>query len=213
MLELEEKRISGMAWDGSVLWLALPEERLVAAYDPSRRTAEPVFVYPHEVWDLCPQDDGLWLLAGGGKLGRQLSLWSFDKREEVRRFDCPDGAGAGIALFDGKLWLTHRQNRKLFCLDPATGKLNWMIRMEKESFSPTAYRGELWLAEGDPGPLGPWSGQRGRHFFSRYDPVRERVVERREVPFAPSCLAFDGERFWYAEEDRRGLSSTEKNFR
>jgi hypothetical protein len=152
-------------------------------------------------------------MAGGGKLGHQLVLWSLKSGEELRRFDCPDGAGAGIALYDGKLWLTHRHNRKLFCLDPGSGKLNWMIRMENETFSPTACGNELWLVESDPGPLGPWNRtKRGRQFFSRYDPVRERVIERREVPFVPSCLAFDGERFWYAEEGKKGFSSTEKNF-
>jgi len=213
MLGLEQRFITGMAWDGRVLWLAVPEEHLVATYDPQRGTAENILVYRHEVWDLCPQEDELWLMAGGGKLGHQLVLWSLKKGEELRRFDCPDGAGAGIALYDGKLWLTHRHNRKLFCLDPASGKVNWMIRMENETFSPTAYKNELWFIESDPGPLGPWNpAQRGKQFFSRYDPAWERVMERCEVPFVPSCVAFDGERFWYAEEGKRGLFSTEKNF-
>jgi len=35
-------------------------------------------------------------------------------------------------------------------------------------------------------------------------------VERHAVPFVPSCMAFDGERFWYAEEGKRGLVSMKK---
>lgn len=213
MPELEQRAITGMGWDGRVLWLAIPEERLIAAYDPFRGIMENTFAYRHEVWDLCPQEEALWLMAGGGKLGHQLVLLSLKEGEELRRFDCPDGAGAGIAFYDGKLWLTHRHNRKLFCLDPESGKVNWVIRMENETFSPTAYRNELWFIESDPGPLGPWNrSQRGKQFFSRYDPARERVIERLEVPFVPRCVAFDGERFWYAEEGKKGLSSTKKNF-
>lgn len=211
MAELEQRFITGMAWDGRLLWLAAPEKRLVAAYDPDGGLVENILVYRHEVWDLCPQGDSLWLMAGGGKLGHQLVLWSLKKREELRRFDCPDGAGAGIAFYDGKLWLTHRHNRKLFCLDPESGKVSWLIRMENETFGPTAHKNEFWLIESDPGPLGPWGrAQKGKQFFSRYDPARERVMERWEIPFVPSCAAFDGERLWYAEEGKRGFSSMKR---
>jgi hypothetical protein len=48
------------------------------------------------------------------------------------------------------------------------------------------------------------------YFFSRYDPVRERIVERHPVPFIPVCMAFDGERFWYAEQGGKGFASTKK---
>ena len=116
-----------------------------------------------------------------------------------------------MTLLDGKIWLAHRHNRKLFCLDPESGKVYWVIRTENETFSPTAYKNGLWLIESDPGPLGHWSrAQECKYFFSRFDPARERIVERHAVPFVPSCMAFDGERFWYAEEGKRGLVSMKK---
>ncbi len=59
-----------------------------------------------------------------------------------------------------------------------------------------------------PAPLGHWSkGERAEYFFIRYDTAREKVVERLLVPFTPSCMAFDGERFWYAEREKNGFSS------
>lgn len=209
MLELQNISIAGMHCAGDLLWIAAPEERLVATYHTPTGESEKRLTCPHEIWDVCPHEDGLWLVTGGGKLGRQLVFWSLREGEEIRKFNCPDGAGAGMTVHDGKLWVTHRHNRKLFCLDPQSGKVNWVIRTENETFSPTAYKGELWLIESDPGPLGHWSKtHQGKYFFSRYDPAREKIMERLAVPFIPHCIAFDGERFWYGEQGKKGFTST-----
>lgn len=213
MVELQNISIAGMHCEGAILWLAAPDERLVAAYHLATWKTEERVTYTHEVWDISPHEDGLWLVTGGGSLGRQIVFWSLEEGREIRRFNCPDGAGAGMTLLDGKIWLSHRHNRKLFCLDPQSGKTNWIIRTDNETFSPATYKNELWFIESDPGPLGHWSKSlQGKYFFSRYDPVRERVAERLPVSFIPHCMAFDGERFWYAEEGKKGFSSTEKNF-
>jgi len=212
MLELHDLSITGMHHDGSILWMAAPEERLVAAYDTKTEGVTKRLAYRHEVWDVCPAAEGLWLLSGGGSLGRQLVLWCLEEKREIRKFNCPDGAGAGVTLLDGKIWLTHRHNRKLYCLDPVSGKVNWMIRTENESFSPATYKNELWLVECDPGPLGHWSESRqGKYFFSRYDPARENIVERLPVSFVPVCMACDGGRFWYAERGKKGIALTKRS--
>jgi outer membrane protein assembly factor BamB len=131
-----------------------------------------------------------------------------ENNEAIRRFDCPDGSASGMTHYDGKLWLTHRHNRKLFCLDPYDGKIRWVIPTRKEFFSPATHGSELWLVECDPGPLGHWSlKEQAAYFFIRYDTARERVAERIAFPSVPSCMAFDGERFWYAEAEKNGLSS------
>ena len=213
MLDLQNIVIAGMHCGESLLWIAAPDERLVATYHMCTVETEKKLGYLHEIWDVCPHEDGLWLVTGGGKLGRQLVLWSLEEGREIRKFNCPDGAGAGMTLLNGKIWLVHRHNRKLFCLDPGSGKVNWVIRTEYETFSPAAYKNELWLIESDPGPLGHWSESRqGKYFFSHYDPVRERIVERLPVPFIPRCMAFDGERFWYSEREKNGFASAKKNF-
>ena len=211
MLEIKNFSLAGMHHDGCLLWLAAPEERLVAGWDAGTGQAEKKLGYEHEIWDVCPNDDGVWIVSGGGSLGRQIILWSLEGKREIRKFNCPDGAGAGMTLLDGKIWLTHRHNRKLFCLDPGSGKVNWVIRTENESFSPSAYRNELWLIEADPGPLGHWGeSERGKYFFSRYDPAREKIIERLPVPFVPVCMAYDGARFWYAERGKKGFASTKR---
>jgi hypothetical protein len=201
-----------MQWSQNLLWIAAPEERLAAAYNPATGKIEKKLEYPHEIWDIALDQAGLWMMTGGGKLGRQIVLWSIEQEKELRTFNCPDGAGAGITVYDGKLWITHRHNHKLICLDPADGKAVWVIRTGHETFSPTTHRNELWLVESDPGPLAHWSkNSQAKYFFSRYDPAREKITERISVPFVPSCMAFDGERFWYAEEKKRGILSMRKN--
>ncbi|MGH7832818.1 MAG: hypothetical protein ACREQK_04185 [Candidatus Binatia bacterium] len=211
MLDVQNISIAGMKWERDHLWIAVPEGRLAAWYDPITGLAEEKVRYEHEIWDLCPSNESIWMMTGGGRLGRKLVLWSPGQKAERRSFNCPDGAGAGITLYDGRLWLLHRHNRKLFCLDPENGKTAWMQRTEHESFSPAVYRNEFWLIESDPGPMGHWSRtEQRRFFFSRLDPIREAIVERLPVPFHPSCMAFDGERFWYSEQDKKGLSSIPK---
>ncbi len=212
MLDLQNLAISGMNWDGVLLWMALPEERLVVTYSPTGKKTEKKLAYPHEIWDVCRHRDGLWLVTGGGKLGLQLVYWSLADDREMCSFNCPDGAAAGMTLIETKFWIAHRHNRKLFCLDSQTGKVNWVIKTENETFSPAAYKNDLWFIECDPGPLEHWgdTGQ-GKYFFSRYDPARERIIERVAVKFVPSCMAFDGERFWYCELGKKGFSSTKKH--
>ena len=209
-MEVENLAIGGMAHDGRLLWLAAPDERLVAAHDPDSGKTEARLSYAHEVWDVCPAEEGAWLLTAGGKLDRQIVFWSFAEEKETARYGCPDGAGSGLALYDDKLWLPHRHNRKLFCIDPKSGKTNWIVRTQHETFSPAAYRNELWLVEADPGPLGHWSETAQKYFFSRYDPVRETIIERLAVPFAARCMAPAGGRFWYAELEKDGFSSMAK---
>ncbi len=210
-MDVKSLAIGGMAHDGRLLWLAAPDERMVAAHDPESGATEPRLTYPHEVWDVCPAEEGVWLLTAGGKLDRQIVFWSFREERETLSYGCPDGAGSGLALYDEKLWLPHRHNRKLFCIDPKSGKTNWIVRTQHETFSPAAYKNELWLIESDPGPLAHWSDPRhARHFFSRYDPARETIIERVPVPFAPRCMAPQGSHFWYAELGKNGIARQAK---
>lgn len=212
MLDLRNQSISGMHWEGDILYLALPDEHLVVTYEVGSEEVRKVVEYPHEVWDICFDKEGLWMMTGGGRMGLQVAFWSFQEGKETQSFNCPDGAGAGITLYEGNLWMTHRHNRKLFCLDPESGKVKWVIKTENEAFSPSACGNEFWLIESTPGPLGHWSSaDQARFFFARYDPARELVMRRLTVPFIPRCMAFDSERFWYSEYQAKGFASAEKN--
>ncbi len=205
MIDVRSLPVTGMHWHAGRLWLASAAESIVAAYDPVSESCDEILSFP-DVRHVCPSSEGVWLVTTGGRLGQQLLLWSLETNRAVRRFDCPDGAASGATVLNGKLWLSHRRNRKLFCMDPQSGRTLWTIRMEHQVLSPVAHEGELWSVECDPGPLGDWSDEsQAGYSFLCYDPVRELVVERLPVPFRPACLALNGERFWYAVQDEPGL--------
>ena len=205
MIDIRSLSITGMQWHAGCLWLVSAGESVVVTYDPVSESCDEVLSLP-DVRHACPSREGLWLIAGGGRLGQQMLLWSPETNQVLQRFDCPDGAASGATVVNGKLWLTHRRNRKLFCMDPKSGRTLWTIRMEHQVFGPTSHEDELWCVECDPGPLGDWSDEHQAHYaFLCYDPARELVVERIPVSFRPACLAFDGERFWYAVEGEAGL--------
>ncbi len=208
-LDPSSQTITGLNWGRGLLWYVTHHSSLIFSYDPATARSKTELEIPYyPAVDVCPSNEGLWVIAGGGKLGRRLMLWSLDEGTEIREFDCPDGAASGIAIDGQQVWLPHRNNRKLFCLDTRDGKTRWVIKTDKETHSPASCNGELWLIECDPGPLGHWSraGQAKRSFI-RYDTIRERVAESLPISFIPSCMAFDGERFWFSETGKKGFSS------
>ena len=205
MIDVRSLPVTGMQWRAGRLWLASADESVVAAYDPASGSCDEILSFPG-VRYACPSSEGVWLITAGGRLGQQLLLWSLETNRVTRRFDCPDGAASGVTVLNDKLWLSHRRNRKLFCMDPRSGRTLWTIRTQNQILSPTSHQGELWFVECDPGPLGDWSDEsQAGYSFLRYDPVRELAVERLPVPFRPACLALDGERFWYAVQDEPGF--------
>ena len=207
MIDIRSLSITSMQWHAGRLWLASAGESVVVKYDPAGGSCDEVLSLPG-VRHACPSDEGVWLITGGGRLGQQLLLWSPETKRVIRRFDCPDGAASGATVLNDKLWLTHRRNRKLFCLDPASGRNLWTIPMEHQVFTPTSCGDELWCVECDPGPLGDWSDEREAGYaFLSYDPAREQVVERIPLPFRPACMTLDTARFWYAEQGEPGLRS------
>ncbi len=207
MIDIRSLSITGMQWHAGRLWIACAGASVVVVYDPVSESSEEVLSLP-DVRHACPSSEGVWLITDGGRLGQQLLLWSPETNRIIRRFDCPDGAASGATVVNGKLWLSHRRNRKLFCMDPQSGRNLWTIRMEHQVLSPTAYDDELWCIECDPGPLGDWSDVRQADYaFLCYDPAREQVVERIPLSFRPACLALNHDRFWYAVEDEAGVRS------
>ena len=149
MIDIRSLSITSMQWYAGRLWLVSADEAMVVAYDPVRGSCEEILSLP-DVRHACPSSEGVWLIAGGGRLGQQLLLWSPETNRMMRRFDCPDGAASGVTVVNDKLWLTHRRNRKLFCMDPKKGRNLWTIRMEHQVLSPTSCGDELWCVECDP---------------------------------------------------------------
>jgi hypothetical protein len=219
-VEVARIKVSGLSAQHGVLWLASIRERLVARVDAASvngidvaaATATVALTYPHPVADVAPSPEGLWLVAGGGSNGRQCVLWSLTDGRELRRFDTPDGAGGGLAFHRERLWLTHRHNRRLLVLDPASGAVERVIATEHEVFSPSAMGDELWLVEAKTGPFGRFSpASETTFFFTAFDSDSELPRERIVAPAAVTSMASDGNWFWYAPKDATGLDQTARS--
>ena len=207
VLDLAALQISGLALEAETLWLTSMQERLVARAAADGSGAVAVLRFPHPVADVAPGPEGLWIVAGGGRDGRQCVLWSATEQRALRRFDCPGGAGGGLAWGRGRLWLTHRHNRRLLVLDPSNGAVERTITTEHEVFSPSFADGELWLVETKTGPFGRFSPQsEAVYFFTRFDSDREAVCERLAAPAAVAAMTTDGRRFWYAPRGETGIA-------
>jgi hypothetical protein len=205
-VDLAALKIAGLWLEGSTLWIASVRERLVARGALDAERVDVVLRYPHAVADVARAPEGLWMVAGGGGEGRQCVLWSPEQGREVRRFNCPGGAGGGLAFHRGRLWLTHRHNRRLFVLDPACGAVERVIATEHEVFSPSVAGDALWLVEAHTGPFGRFSpGEQTQYFFAHFDPDGERTIVRVPAPVNPSAMVTDGARFWFAPRDAAGL--------
>lgn len=205
-LDLAALKVSGLSVAGETLWLASIAERLVARAPADLERCTVAMRHPHPVADVAPAPEGLWLVAGGGREGRQCVLWSLAEGRALRAFDCPGGGGGGLAFFRGRLWLTHRHNRRLLVLDPASGAVERTIATEHEVFSPSVAGDALWIVEAKTGPFGRFSPQsESVHYFARFDPDRAASVERLRAPAVPTAAATDGERFWYAPRGAPGL--------
>jgi len=208
-VDLATLKVSGLALEGETLWLTSMRDQLVARVDTDLGTASAVVRFPHPVADVAPAAVGLWIVAGGGENGRQCVLWSRDQGTAIARFDCPGGAGGGLALGGDRLWLTHRHSRRLLVLDPATGAVERSIATEHEIFSPSFVDGALWVAEAKTGLFGRFSPQsESIYFFTPLDPERGTACERLAAPVPPAAMTTDGRRFWYAPRAGLGVVAT-----
>lgn len=213
-IDVARIKVSGLSAEDGVLWLASIRERLVARVavgsadrvDVKAAMATVILVYPHPVADVAPSPEGVWLVAGGGSEGRQCVLWSLAEGRELRRFDTPAGAGGGLAFYRERLWLTHRHNRRLLVLDPVRGTVERTITTEHEVFSPSVVRGALWLVEAKTGPFGRFGpASETSYFFTEFDVDAEAACRRLVVPVAPTAIASNGTRVWYAPRETAGV--------
>ena len=206
-MQLAALKVSGLSVHDGALWLASIREQCVVRAALDAAVGERVVAFPHPVADVAPAPEGLWLVAGGGTEGRQCVLWSLAEGRVLHRFDCPGGAGGGLAFHRGRLWLTHRHNRRLHVIDPVSGGVEHSFTTEHEVFSPAVADGALWLVEARTGPFGRFSpSAESSYFFARLDADDGRTLERLAAPDVPAAMATDGARFWYAPRAGTGVA-------
>ena len=100
-----------------------------------------------------------------------------------------NGGDSGLAWAEGTLWVGQHRDRKIFEIDPATGKILRTIESNRFVTGVTWVDGELWH--------GTWEGEESD--VRRIDPATGEVLESLEMPrgVGVSGLESDGANRFY----------------
>jgi glutamine cyclotransferase len=174
--------VHGVTYDGQNVWFAAGDE--LNAFDPaSGKTVRSIDV----VADAGTAFDGhhLYQLAGDRiqKIDRQTG-------RVLSTIPAPGGGGhSGLTWAEGTLWVGLYRDRRIYQIDPPTGRILRTIESDRFVTGVTWVDGELWH--------GTWEGDESD--LRRVDPGTGEVLERLAMPpgVVVSGLESDGgERFF-----------------
>ena len=158
-------QVGGVTCDGRQVWLAGGDK--LVAFDPAdgavRRSLD---VAAH---------------AGTAFDGRHLFQLADDRIQKVdpetgrvvSTIPAPGGGGdSGMAWAEGRLWVGHYRERKIYEIDPDTGSVLRTLESNRFVTGVTWVDGELWHAT--------WEGDASE--LRRIDPLTSEVLESLEMP-------------------------------
>jgi PKD repeat protein len=204
VMQLPAQGISGMAWDGSALWVVDSKNKVLYSQLGLSETTWTQHALPKEIqWPAGIEWDGqnFWLADGATMIIYKLSKEDF---EILSRWAYPGTIPADLA-WDGKyLWAIDEIDSMLYALDPSNGRTVKEIKLDLEIF---------------PRPVGvAWDGialwVSDMHYgIRRIDPENGRVLGTMAAPEGgsyPIALAWDSGsqgygRLLVADHDTRKL--------
>jgi len=169
--------VRGVTYDGQHAWIAAGDK--LVAFDPASGKAQRSIDVPAH--------------AGTAFDGRHLYQIAEDRIQKIDAesgrvlgtIPAPAGGGdSGLAWAEGKLWVGHYRERKIYQIDPATGTILRTIESKRFVTGVTWVDGELWH--------GTWEGDESD--LRRIDPVTGELLETVEMPpgIGVSGLESDG---------------------
>lgn len=133
------RQIHGVTYDGRHVWLATGDH--LQAVDPD--SGEPGRSIAAE----CPAGtafDGTAIYQIAGSVIRKIDPAS---GAVLATLPTPDGDGhSGLAWAEGMLWVAHFRHRKIYQVDPDTGKVLNTLESDRYVTGVTWVEGELWHA-------------------------------------------------------------------
>lgn len=182
--EYDVKTVGGVAFDGKDVWFSDPGNNALACVDPKtgkvRKRLKGPQIGSGTAWD----GEHLWQVGPD-------TIQCIDPKTEkvVRTIPQPEkGFLSGLAWDGESLWAGASESRKLYKLDPKTGKVLKVLNSDRFVTGITWIGSDLYHAiypeEGKPTEI------------RKIDPDTGKVLEKVEVPFTISGMAFDGEQFW-----------------
>ncbi len=172
----DAQAVHGVSYDGHHVWIALGDT--LNALDPaSGEIRNSIAVAAH---------------AGTAFDGRHLfqiaesSIQKIDpdSGQVVATIPAPEGGGSGLAWAEGSLWMGQYRNRKIYQIDPATGKILSTVESNRFVTGVTWVDGDLWH--------GTWEAEESE--LRRVNSATGEVLESIEMPagIGVSGLESDG---------------------
>jgi glutamine cyclotransferase len=158
------ERVNGVTYDGQHVWFASGDK--LNAFDPSSgKMLRSIDVAAH---------------AGTAFDGQHLFQIAEDRIHKIdlktgrvlSTIPAPDGGDSGLAWAEGTLWVGQYRNRKIYQVDPDTGKILRTIESNRFVTGVTWVDGELWHAT--------WEGDKSD--LRRVDPRTGELLESLEMP-------------------------------
>ena len=175
-------KVGGVSYDGRQVWMALGDR--LASLDP-------------ESGELGRSID-IAANAGTAFDGRHLyqiaesRIHKIDARtgEVLATIPAPgNGGDSGLAWAEGSLWVGHYRERKIYEIEPQTGRILRTIESNRFVTGVTWVDGELWHAV--------WEGEQSE--LRQVDPHSGKVLQARELPAGVMVSGLEsdgGERFF-----------------
>lgn len=185
--------VGGVAFDGSAVWFSDPQNQAIVRVDREsgkvRRRLRGPKIGSGTTWD----GERLWQIGDG-----RIQCIDPKTGKVVRSFPVPtDGFASGLAWDGEAIWCGAYEERRLYKLDPRTGKVLRTVQSDRFVTGITWVGDELWHATYP-------EGKKGTE-LRRVDARSGEVVERVEVPCTISGMAWDGEAFWCGDCDHAQL--------
>jgi glutamine cyclotransferase len=181
--------IGGVTCDGKLTWAAAGTH--LQAFDPE--TGKAVKKLPVAA-DAGTAFDGKHLYQITGSTIHKLDAESGAILSEI---PAPGAGGdSGLAWAEGKLWVGHYRERKIYCIDPNSGKILKTIDSDRFVTGVTWLNGELWH--------GTWENEQSE--LRHVDPENGAVLERLTMPegIMVSGLEADRKGVFYCGGGRSG---------
>jgi outer membrane protein assembly factor BamB len=156
--------VAGVTYDGKHVWFAAGAR--LESFEAS--SGKPGRTLPVKA-DAGTAFDGrhLYQLSGG-----HIQKIDPETGTVVSTIPSPQGADAGLTWAEGTLWVAKHRERKIYQVDPRTGKVLRTIESTRFVTGVTFVDGELWH--------GTWED--GQSELRRVDSESGRVVERLSMP-------------------------------
>lgn len=192
------ERPTGLAWDGTNLWLASAKEHKICSIDlPDCEILDTLDVDIRSPWGLAWDNENLWVVDF-----YTLKIYQVDIADGViiSSIDTPGSSPTGLAWDGSSLWVGDFNEHRIFKLEPLSGIVQKSIKIPSPGYNPSGLswrEGSLWVSDLSASyiiELDPESGEMEDYYYSS--------------GYYPSDSAWDENSFWVLDYSKHTIYKT-----